>query len=590
MADDDRTAPKGARQQLAAKESRRWIDSARARRLDDGVAARLASLTGGLPPTRIAEAYIDWLMNLAIAPGRQLQILEALLRDEAALARALLFGTEPPAGSRYSAPGWQRRPFAWLAQAAARFEALADLATEPLPGMERHNADLVRFYTRQLVAALHPENLPLLNPEVLATTRAERGRNLLRGARYLFDDARRALRGRKPPPSERFKVGETVAATPGKVIFRNELIELIQYTPTTTTVYAEPVLIVPAWIMKYYILDLSPQNSMIRWLVAQGHTVFSISWKNPGPEDRELSMEDYRSLGVLAALDAVNAVVPEQKVHAVGYCVGGTLLSITAAAMARDGDERLKTATLFAAQTDFEDAGELKLFVDEMTLYWLDRQMARRGVLDSAQMGGAFAMLRPRDLIWGPLISRYFLGKHEDAFDIMAWNADGTRMPQRMHSDYLRELYLENRLAQGKYRIGGKPVSLGDLSLPMFVVGTVTDHVAPWKSVYKIRNLKRLGETAFVLTTGGHNAGIVSEPGRARRSFQIGEWNQAMPYQSPEDWASCAERRDGSWWTPWQRWLAERSGPQDAVPPKTGIPKKGYSVLGDAPGTYVRQR
>lgn len=593
MAADNLNAPNGSKSVRLGQDqsvSSKWIGPERARRLDDGLAGILAGLTGGIPPPRIAEAYVDWSINLLLSPGRQLQIVESLLRDSAALVKDGLIGAEPPPSRHYAAAGWKRRPFSVLAQAATRAEALVDLATAPLPGMQRHNAELVRFYSKQVVTALRPENFPHLNPEVWATTRAERGRNLLRGAKHLAKDFLRNVRGKNGPVSERFQVGETLATTPGKVILRNDLIELIQYSPTTPKVHAEPILIVPAWIMKYYILDLSPHNSMVRWLVEQGHTVFAISWKNPCPEDRDLAMEDYRQLGIHAALDAINAVVPNQKVHATGYCVGGTLLALTAAAMARDQDNRLKTVTLFTAQSDFEDAGELKLFVDEMTLYWLDQVMAKRGVLDAKQMVGAFSMLRAQDLIWGPLVERYCLGKRNEAFDIMAWNADSTRMPYRMHSDYLRDLYLENKLAQGKYSIGGRPVSLGDLSIPLFCVGTVTDHVAPWQSVYKIRNLKHQGKTTFVLTTGGHNAGIVNEPGRPRRSYQIGSWDESSPYVSAEEWAQSAERHEGSWWLAWKDWLTENSGPLDRSPPRIGNRRKGYSVLGDAPGTYVTQK
>lgn len=566
-----------------------WLSDATARRLNDAVTVWASRTTGGLPAPRIIQAYIDWTLNLAVSPGRQIQILEKLVRDQFALLSSLVRGVPPINDARFSAPGWKRKPYAWLAQAALHREELMKLATEPLPGMGRHNAELVRFYTQQLIDALSPANFPLTNPEVLQATWEQRGRNLLRGARYGVENAWIKLRNKPAPPSPTFRVGETVAATPGKVIHRNALMELIQYSPVTEAVHAEPVLIIPAWIMKFYILDLSPQNSLVRWLVAQGHTVFMVSWKNPDAGDRDLKMDDYRRLGVLEALDAVGAVLPRRKVHAVGYCVGGTLLSIAAAALARDGDQRIKTVTLFAAQTDFTDAGELRLFIDEMALHWLDRLMERRGYLDSAQMGAAFSLLRSRDLIWTPLIREYFLGERSDAFDIMAWNADGTRMPHRMHIDYLRQLYLENQLAEGKYNIGGLNVSLGDIKVPLFVVSTTTDHVAPWKSVYKVRNLKRLGETTFVLTNGGHNAGIVSEPGRARRKYQLGSWDQDAPYQSPEEWAANAECHEGSWWSAWQVWLEGHSGKQSAPPP-IGCPEKNYAVLGDAPGTYVLQR
>ncbi|MGQ0619745.1 MAG: PHA/PHB synthase family protein [Panacagrimonas sp.] len=567
-----------------------WLSEERARKLDRSITALSGSATGGLPTPRFMLAYMDWLMNLSLSPGRQLELMEYLARSQLELLASLVGKVPDTSDPRFSAPGWKRKPFSWLAQAALKREAFWSLATATLPGMDRHNAELVKFYTLQLVEALSPVNHPLTNPEILRATREQRGRNLLRGARNFIGDTWKSARNKPAAPSTKFRVGETVAATPGKIIHRNALMELIQYAPTTDTVYAEPVLIFPAWIMKYYILDLSQQNSLVRWLVAQGHTVFMVSWKNPDKTDRDLTMNDYLRLGVYEALDAVSTVLPKRRIHTVGYCVGGTLLAIANAALARENDQRIKTATLFAAQTDFEDAGELRLFIDEMALHWLDQQMAKKGFLETSRMGGAFGMLRARDLIWSNIVRRYWLGlSDEEGMDIMAWNADGTRMPHRMHSDYLRQLYLENQFAQGKYRIGGKNVSMGDVQVPMFVVGTVTDHVAPWKSVYKIRNLKRLGETTFALTTGGHNAGIVSEPGRARRKYQLGSWDQDAPYQSPDEWAASAESFDGSWWPAWQKWLAEHSADQQITPPEIGQAKT-YSVLGEAPGTYVLQR
>lgn len=567
----------------------RWISDDLARRMDDTFATWAGNATGGLPVPRIAQAYLDWAVNLVLSPGRQLQIAERFLQGAAALAATFTGAVPETDDARFTDPAWKRKPFAWLAFAARERETLWKLASAPLPGMNRHNAELVSFYTQQVLEFLSPANFPLLNPQVLQTTRSERGRNLLRGARNVLQDRLTAL-GEPTPASTSFQVGQNIAVTPGKVIHRNALMELIQYTPTTDNVYPEPILIVPAWIMKYYILDLSAKNSLVRWLVEQGHTVFMISWKNPGADDADLSMDDYRRLGVLEALAAVGAVLPRRKIHVAGYCVGGTLLAITLAALAREHDEHLKSATLLAAQTDFEDAGELKLFIDEMALYWLDQQMAHKGYLETTQMGGAFSLLRVRNLIWSRILREYWMGERSEGMDIMAWNADGTRMPRRMHSDYLRDLYLENRFAQGKYRIGGQSVSMGDVSLPMFVVGTTTDHVAPWKSVYKIRNLKRLGDTTFALTNGGHNAGIVSEPGRPRRRYQLGSWNADTPYQSPDEWAEAAETHEGSWWPAWQAWLTQHSGKERVAPPATGNPGKGYEILGEAPGTYVFQR
>jgi len=576
--------------ELTRKKNRLWLNKEAAAKLNDAMVTWIGSSSGGLPGPRIVQAYLDWLINLSVAPGRQLEILEALIRSRFDLIKCALLGAEPTKDRRFKAAGWEKRPYSWLVQAALHRDELARIATEPLPGMDAHNAQIVQFYTQQLVDMLSPANFALTNPEVLQETIKQRGGNLLRGARFAIGDIVRKVTNTDHTISGSFQVGENLAMTPGKVVYRNDLMELIQYSPSTENVYAEPILYVPAWIMKFYILDLSPSNSMIRWLVEQGHTVFAISWKNPNKEDCQLTMEDYRTLGVAEALDAIGVIMPEKKVHSVGYCVGGTLLMIAAAVMARDGDERLQSITLFAAQTDFTDAGELRLFVDEMTLYWVDQQMKRKGFLATKQMGGAFAALRAPDLLWQPLLRRYCLGEEGSGFDIMAWNADGTRMPYKMHSDYLRQLYLKNELAEGQYIAGGRAISLSDIAAPLYIVGTTADHIAPWKSVYKTRNLKKLGETTFCLTAGGHNAGIVSEPGRPRRSYTVGSWNQNMSYQSPDDWQAAAEFHEGSWWLNWQRWLALHSADEKAAPPQIGAPDKGYEILCDAPGTYVLQR
>ena len=565
-----------------------WLKESFARRLDAACATSLVPVVGNMPPQQLPLAWLDWASHLALAPGKQAQLLELGLRESGGLLKAALRKSDAPLDQRYAASPWQRRPFSVLARTASASRKLWDAATTNVPGLDRGNAALTHFYGTQLLEALSPDHWPLTNPEVLEATWKSRGRNLASGARNLVGDAWRQAR-RKPIESEQYKVGLNLAVTPGKVIFRNRLMELIQYTPTTPAVHAEPVLIVPAWIMKYYILDLQQQNSLVAWLVSQGFTVFMISWKNPVAEDRNLSMDDYRKLGVHAALDTIRSVVPRRKVHAVGYCVGGTLLAITAAAMARDGDDRLKSMTLFAAQTDFTDPGELGLFINESTLHWLDAQMAKRGYLTAGQMAGAFSALRAHDLVWAPLLRRYWLGETDRGIDIMAWNADTTRMPFRMHSDYLRQLYLRNELAEGRYKVDGQSVSVGDIRVPLFVVGTVTDHVAPWHSVYKIRKLKPIGETTFVLTSGGHNAGIVSEPGRPRRSYRIGSWSEESPYQSPDHWAAQAESHQGSWWPAWGEWLSQQGG-KDVPPPEIGAPAAGVLPLCDAPGTYIHQR
>jgi polyhydroxyalkanoate synthase len=424
------------------------------------------------------------------------------------------------------------------------------------------------------------------NPEVLNRIRSGGGANLVAGLANFMDDLRREMTGEKPAGAEAFEVGGNVAVTPGRVIYRNRLIELIQYAPTTATVRPEPVLIVPAWIMKYYILDLSPGNSLVRHLTEKGFTVFMVSWRNPDEGDRDLGMEDYRRLGVMAALDAVGSVLPDRKVHAVGYCLGGTLLSIAAAAMARDRDDRLATITLLAAQIDFTEPGELSLFINESEVHFLEDAMWRRGYLDSRQMAGAFQMLRSNDLVWSRIIRSYLMGEREPMSDLMAWNADATRMPYRMHSEYLRRMYLNNDLAAGRYRVDGRTVALGDIRAPIFAVGTVRDHVAPWRSVYKVYQLTD-ADVTFLLTSGGHNAGIVSKPDHPRRSYQVMTRRASDRHVDPDEFQSTTAHMDGSWWPEWFAWLEARAG-DPVAPPAMGVP--GEPTLADAPGTYVLQK
>jgi polyhydroxyalkanoate synthase len=376
-------------------------------------------------------------------------------------------------------------------------------------------------------------------------------------------------------------VGKKVASIPGKIVFRNRLIKLIQYEPLTDKVRPEPVLIVPAWIMKYYILDLSPQNSLVRHLLKQGLTVFMISWKNPKTEDRDLGMEDYHRLGIMSAIDAVTRIVPDRGIHAVGYCLGGTLLAISAATMARDDDARLATLSFLAAQTDFTKAGELTLFISESQVAFLEDMMWEQGYLDAAQMSGAFQLLRSNDLIWSRVVRSYLMGERQPMFDLLAWNSDTTRMPYRMHSEYLRKLFLANDLAEGRYVVGGHPVALSDIRLPVFAVGTETDHVAPWRSVYKF-NLLLETDVTFLLTNGGHNAGVVSEPGTPGRHYRVATKLEHDRYIDPDTWLQHVDVRDGSWWGEWERWLAKRSGEPVAA-------RTLARGLEDAPGTYVLQ-
>ena len=563
--------------------------------LDRLVAAQLGRFTLGLSPAVPLLAYLDWLVHLAAAPGKQAELVEKWLRKVLRFAvYARQSTTDPktppcieplPHDRRFAGPDWQRWPFNLHYQAFLLMQQWWHNATTDVHGMSRRSEDVVSFAGRQVLDMVSPSNLALLNPDILRATFEQGGTNLVRGAQHFVEDWERVVQGKRPVGAEAFEVGKTVGITPGTVVFRNRLIELIQYAPATPEVAAEPVLIVPAWIMKYYILDLSPGNSLVKYLVDRGHTVFMISWKNPGAGDRDLGIDDYRTLGVMEALQAISAIVPQRQVHAAGYCLGGTLLAIAAAAMARDDDTRLKSVTLFAAQTDFQEAGELMLFINESQVGFLENIMWEQGYLDTKQMAGAFQLLRSNDLIWSTVIREYLLGQRQPLTDLMAWNADTTRMPYRMHSEYLRDLFLNNHLANGHYEVGGRPITVRDIRVPIFAVGTVWDHVAPWRSVYKIHLLSDTDVT-FVLTNGGHNAGIVSEPGHPGRHYQIATRHAMDKYLDPEIWQATAPRHDGSWWVAWQAWLAARSG-GPVAPPPLGAPDRGYPRLGDAPGTYV---
>ena len=417
----------------------------------------------------------------------------------------------------------------------------------------------------------------------------EGGANLLRGALNYALDLNRMLTGQPGEEQKAFKPGETVAITKGVVVKGTPLAEIIQYNPTTASVRAEPVVIVPAWIMKYYILDLQPDDSLIRFLVDSGFTVFCISWRNPTSEDRNVGFDDYRREGVMPAIDAALAITGASKAHLVGYCLGGTMAAITAASMARDKDDHLRTLSLFAGQTDFEEAGELRLFIDDSQLAVLEDMMWQQGTLKSSQMAGTFSLLHSTDRIWSRAIHHYLMGEPEQVDDMSAWDADATRMPFRMHSQYLRELYLDNDLAEGRFKIDGQLVALQDIRIPVFVIGAERDYVAPWRSVFKIHQLTDTDIT-FALVSGGHNRGIVAAPGSGKfvPHFRIATTAASDPRPDPETWPVAASYRDGSWWPAWFDWLAAHSSGL-AAPPPLGDPDKGLAPLCNAPGEYVRQ-
>ena len=552
--------------------------------------------TLGISPTAMAEAYFDWMINLASSPGKQLQLVEKAARKSMRLANyATNCACQDDGGmpcieplahdKRFAGEAWQYFPFNLIYQSFLLQQQWWHVATTGIRGVSKKHEAQVNFTVRQLLDIVSPSNFILTNPEILEKTKSTGGLNLIRGMWNLFEDWERAVNGRAPVGAEAYKVGENIAVTPGKVVYRNRLIELIQYDPSTPKVSPEPILIVPAWIMKYYVLDLSPENSLVRFLVAQGFTVFMISWKNPGYEDKDLSLEDYRKLGVEAALGAIRNIAPGRPVHGAGYCLGGTLLAIAAAALSRNGSNPFKTVSVLAAQVDFAEAGELTLFISESEVAFLEDMMREQGFLDANQMAGAFRILNSNDLVWSRGVRDYLLGERRQMTDLMAWNADATRMPSRMHSEYLRRLFLDNDLAEGRLVADGRPIALTDIESPVFAVGTERDHVAPWRSVFKL-NLLLDTDVTYLLTNGGHNAGIVSEPGHKDRHYRVKTKLERDHYTDPETWLAETPQREGSWWPEWAGWLKERSGTAVDTP-RAPEEVRGQPALGKAPGTYV---
>lgn len=564
--------------------------------LDRKSRASIARRTSGLSPATLYAVWSDWALHLAASPGKQIELWDDAISKSAQFWRyastSLLSGGEAaccieplPQDRRFDGDAWKKPPFNLLYQGFLLRQQWWGSAVTGIRGVSPRHERAAQFAARQLLDIFSPSNSPFTNPEVIEKTINEGGRNFVRGARYFYEDWRRQARGEKSAVSGDYAAGRNLAMTPGKVVLRNELMELIQYAPSTDKVRPEPVLITPAWIMKYYILDLSPENSLVKYLTGEGFTVFMISWKNPGADDRDRGMDDYLKLGPMAALAAVQAITGSDGIHAAGYCLGGTLLSIAAAAMARDGDDRLRSVSLLAAQTDFTEAGELTLFINESEVALLEDLMWEKGYLDARQMAGAFQILRSNDLIWSRMVRQYFMGERGSEIDLMAWNADATRMPYRMHSEYLRKLFLDNELATGEFAVDERPVALTDIRAPIFAVGTEADHVAPWRSVFKIHLLAD-ADVTFVLTSGGHNAGIVSEPGHAGRHYRVRSRSHDDRYTDPERWLEETPIKDGSWWREWTHWLGDQSGEFTAAP-GIGVAAKGYSPLADAPGEYV---
>jgi polyhydroxyalkanoate synthase subunit PhaC len=449
-------------------------------------------------------------------------------------------------------------------------------------GVDEHTRRKARFYVEQIANALSPSNFALTNPQVLRATLATNGANLLEGLKNLERDLKSPdgrLRIRQTDGSA-FEIGKNIAVTPGKVVFRNDILELIQYAPATDKVYEVPLLFVPPWINKFYILDLNPQKSMVRWLTEQGFTVFMISWINPDEKLADKTFSDYLRDGFLAALEAVETATGAGKVHPVGYCVGGTLMATGLGYLAQRNDKRVPAATFLATQVDFEQAGDLLVYVDEDQVAWIEERMREKGYLPGRRMADAFNLLRSNDLIWSFIVNNYMLGKDPVAFDLLYWNSDGTRMPAGVHSCYLRDCYLNNRLAKGQMVVDNVRIDLSRVKAPIYNLATREDHIAPAASVFRLgRHFG--GPVRFVLAASGHIAGVVNPP--AANKYQY--WSSEKKAGSLEEWVAGAEEHQGSWWPDWVRWLGPRSGKKvkARVPGEGGLP-----ALEDAPGSYVR--
>ena len=526
-------------------------------------------------PAAVANAQID-LFNNSMAIWQRAAERMFMLRNDA---------TPAPNDKRFRHPEWSENViFSFVKESYLVAAKTVLSAVRDVKDMDQATARKLDFYTRQFVDAMSPSNFIATNPEVLSATLESGGLNLLRGLQNLLDDLERGD-GRLAitmTDMKAFRLGENIATTPGKVVYQNELMQLIQYQPSTNDVRKRPLLIVPPWINKFYVLDLQPKNSLIKWAVDQGHTVFVISWVNPDEKLAEKGFENYLLEGPLAALDAIEAATGERRVNAIGYCLGGTLLASAAAYLAAKGSDRIASATYFVTLVDFTEVGDMAVFIDEEQLSSLEKRMNQRGYLEAYDMSTSFNMLRANDLIWSFVVNNYLLGKEQLPFDLLFWNSDSTRMPAAMHSFYLRKMYQQNLLAKpGGISLAGTPIDLSKITIPSFILATREDHIAPWKSTYAATRLYS-GPTKFVLSASGHMAGVISAPGG-----KYGHWaNDNLP-RSPDEWLAGATAHQGSWWPLWDKWITQLDNERVAArePGHGKLP-----VIEAAPGSYVRVR
>ncbi len=548
-------------------------------------------------PLNLSEAVQEMMNGLANDPGTVMQRQFNLWGDYAKLMATtsrrmagedVKPAIEPRAGDkRFTHPAWtDNHLLDFIKQSYLTYANWLQGTVNALE-MDEHERRRAEFFTQQVIDALAPSNFPMLNPEVVETTLETRGENLMKGLKNLLEDIDRghgALNIRQAD-LDFFKLGENVATTPGKVVYQNDIMQVIQYDPMTEEVARRPLLIFPPWINKFYILDLQPANSFIRWMVEQGRTVFVVSWVNPGPELGDKTFIDYIHDGCFEALDAVQKATAEPDVDAIGYCIGGTMLSTALALMARRGDERIKSATFFTAQADFKESGDLLLFVDDNQLDAIEKQMdAAGGVLEGRAMATTFNMLRSNDLIWSFVIDNYMKGKDPARFDLLFWNSDSTRMPKNVHMFYLREFYHKNRLAVGEMEIDGEVLDLGDVQIPIFMQAGETDHIAPHNSVYRTARLfasQGNDDVTYMLAGSGHIAGVVNHPDKKKYHHSI---NEALP-ENLDEWKAEAERHPGSWWAYWMEWLNKTS--PETIPARW--PGDGaLTPIEPAPGSYVK--